>query len=264
MEVQALQAQLQRAQNEIAQKDAKVVKLKGLLTRSMRSDKRREQQIESLQIDLADKVRHIEALNQELEGKTQFAARQADRISQLESDLAELTNRLQSGVGSEAAQKRNERMKQMLEKSNVLYAELQTKYQKVCQDLDTEKQKRSHRGKPIKFVVLSDEETAALNDDGTYEFIPTSRFRQPGVDVVDMRQARAHSEKEKQAEQPLLKVYLRQVLTEFFIADTTTQVTLIPVVMQLLECTPEQIQAAQRGFADGKQIFTKATSALRL
>ena len=64
MEVQALQAQLQRAQNEIAQKDAKVVKLKGLLTRSMRSDKRREQQIESLQIDLADKVRHIEALNQ--------------------------------------------------------------------------------------------------------------------------------------------------------------------------------------------------------
>ena len=258
MEVQALQAQLQKAQEEIAQKEAKVVKLKGLLTRSMRSDKRREQQIESLQIDLADKVRHIEALEQELAGKAQFVARQTERIEQLESDLADLSNRLQSGVGSEAAQKRNERMKQMLEKSNVLYAELQTKYQKVCQDLEVEKQKRAKAGKPARLVVLSDEETVTLNDDGTYEVGPTTAFRPPGADVFDARQAQAKAAREKQAEQPLLKVYLRQVLTEFFIADTSTQVTLIPVILQLLECTPEQIQAAQRSFADGKQIFSKA------
>ena len=261
--MQALQAQLQKAQEEIAQKEAKVVKLKGLLTRSMRSDKRREQQIESLQIDLADKVRHIEALEQELAGKAQFVARQTERIEQLESDLADLTNRLQSGVGSEAAQKRNERMKQMLEKSNVLYAELQTKYQKVCQDLEVEKQKRT-KGKPSRLVVLSDEETVTLNDDGTYEIGPTTAFKPPGVDVFDARQAQAKAARTKEAEQPLLKVYLRQVLTEFFIADTSTQVTLIPVILQLLECTPEQIQAAQRSFADGKQIFSKATSALRL
>ena len=55
--------------------------------------------------------------------------------------MTDLTNRLQSGIGSEAAQRRNERMKQMLEKSNTLYAELDTKYQMVCEELEQEKAK---------------------------------------------------------------------------------------------------------------------------
>ena len=64
VELQSLQAQLDRAHEELAQKEAKVVKLKGILTRSMRSDKRREQQVESLQIDLADKERQIQTLRE--------------------------------------------------------------------------------------------------------------------------------------------------------------------------------------------------------
>jgi hypothetical protein len=66
------------------------------------------------------------------------------------------------------------------------------------------------------------------------------------------------------AGQPLLKVYLRGVLLEFLIADASTQMQLIPIVLSLLDCTPEQITAAQRGFAEGKQIIAKAALALGL
>ena len=140
--IESLRAQIQKDQIEINQKESKIAKLKSLLTRSMRSDKRREQQIETLQIDLADRDRHIQALENSIKETNDFSTQQQERIAQLEAELTEITNRLQSGVGSEAAQKRNERMKQMLEKSNILYAELQEKYQKACLDLEEEKSKQ--------------------------------------------------------------------------------------------------------------------------
>lgn len=284
--IESLQAQIQKDQNEISQKETKVAKLKSLLTRSMRSDKRREQQIETLQIDLADRDRHIQALENSIKETNDFSARQQERISQLEAELTELTNRLQSGVGSEAAQKRNERMKQMLEKSNILYAELQEKYQKACADLEEEKARQLRnlsKRSPKKLIILKDDEAISLYDDGTYEIGPylSSDSYPPNIIVQDFRVNRkekgnerasirsvstgalaqhANSSENPASKQPLLKVYLKRVLLEFFIGDAATQQRLIPVILQLLDCTEEQITAAQRSYAEGRQIISKATS----
>ncbi|KAK8887910.1 hypothetical protein M9Y10_038969 [Tritrichomonas musculus] len=285
--IESLQAQIQKDQNEISQKETKVAKLKSLLTRSMRSDKRREQQIETLQIDLADRDRHIQALENTIKETNDFSTRQQERISQLEAELTEITNRLQSGVGSEAAQKRNERMKQMLEKSNVLYAELQTKYQKACSDLEEEKAKQLrnlNKRSPKSILVLKDNEAISLYDNGTYEIGPylSSDSYPPNVPIQDFRSNRnennsghisvrslssgslgqhSNSSENQASKQPLLKVYLKRVLLEFFIGDAATQQRLIPVILQLLDCTNEQITAAQRSYAEGRQIISKATSA---
>lgn len=260
MDLETLQAQIQKVQEEISQKEAKVVKLKGLLTRSMRSDKRREQQIETLQIDLADRDRHILSLNNELEENRAFSASQAQRITQLEEELTELTNRLQSGVGSEAAQKRNERMKQMLERSNILYAELQTKYQRLNSELESEKHKQKKIPKPERVIITNNAEAITLNDDNTYDIgTPYSSYPK-GIQVTDLRKRQTTGEKNQAdaASNPnILKVYLKQVLLEFFIGDSSTQNRLIPVALQLLDCSSDQIIAAQRSYAEGRQIISK-------
>ena len=260
--LESLQTQLQKAQIEISQKETKVAKLKSLLTRSMRSDKRREQQIETLQIDLADRDRHIQALDNDLKETNSFSAKQAERITQLEEELNEISNRLQSGVGSEAAQKRNERMKQMLERSNVLYAELQTKYQKVCTELEEEKSKHLKKPTPQKVLIISDDEAITLFNDGSYSSGPVLDNFGDNILVQDVRHnmVNSHSDPSSVA-QPVLKVYLKRVLLEFFIGDGSTQERLIPVILQLLDCTPDQITAASRSYAEGRQIISKATSA---
>ncbi|OHT01808.1 hypothetical protein TRFO_07362 [Tritrichomonas foetus] len=268
--IESLQTQLQKAQIEISQKETKVAKLKSLLTRSMRSDKRREQQIETLQIDLSDRDRHIQALENDLKETNSFSSRQAERITQLEEELTEISNRLQSGVGSEAAQKRNERMKQMLERSNILYAELQTKYQKICSELEEEKSKHLRKPNPQKVVIVSNDEAITLNDDQSYSIGPTMDSYPSNVTVQDVRRQNMHASNVHQnneaqnVNQPVLKLYLKRVLLEFFIGDSNTQQRLIPVVLQLLDCTPEQITAAQRSYAEGRQIISKATSAFGL
>jgi hypothetical protein len=206
-------------------------------------------------------------LNQELEEQRVFSARQTARIEQLELELTEMTNRLQSGAGSEAAQKRNERMKQMLERSSALYADLQTRYQKLSQDLEDEKQRNSKIGRPERMIILSDEECVTLNDDRTFTIGPI--LPQPKTVIVqDLRHRHTANKdpklKDGGAAEALLKVYLRGVLLEFFIGDASAQHRLIPVILQLLECSPEQITAAQRGYAEGRQIIAKAASMLGL
>lgn len=248
------QDQLQALQSEINQKEQKIIKLKGLLTRSMRSDKRREQQIESLQIDLSDRELQLESFNKELENNRAVIQKQTEKIALLEEELNELTNRLNTGVGNEAAQKHNERIKKMLEKSNTLYAELQSKYQKLSMDFEEEKKKNLRVGKPQKVIVLNDDYRITLNDDGTYVVNKKVKDLPSGIEVYDFRK----NNKKQQAEQNFLKGYLKRVVLEFFINDISTQQKLIPVILQLLDCPEEQILAAQRSYVEGHQIISKS------
>ena len=266
MDAEALQSQLTKVQEELRQRNEKITKLKNLLTRSMRSDKSRGQQIEALQVDLSDRDRKIEALNKELESEKNFSQKQSERISKLEDELTDLTNRLQSGVGSEAAQKRNERMKQMLEKSNTLYAELDTKYQKVCEELEQEKAKQRRIGRAKRVIILKSKEAITLNDDNTYSIGEPQQIYPDSVTVTDTTKETETTQKQssQNADSNVLKVYLKRVLLEFFIGDSGTQNRLIPVILSLLDCGNDQIIAAQRSFAEGRQIISKAAAALNI
>jgi hypothetical protein len=264
----ALQEQLRKCQEDLATREAKLVKLKNLLKRSMRTEKRGEQQAESLQIDVDDRNRHIQMLNQELEDKNVFIARQSEQVEQLELELTELSNRLQSGAGSEAVQKRSERMKQMVEKSSSLYAELQARYRQACADLDDEKRKKSTPAVPEKVIILSADEAVVFYQNGTYEIQEPMKHYPRGVMVSDFRNDASQPPPIRtpkgSPDQRWVKSYLKGVLLEFLIADASTQMQLIPVILSLLDCSPEQIAAAQRGFAEGKQIIAKAALALGL
>jgi hypothetical protein len=253
----AVNLEIEGLKAALAQRDKKVAKLKSLLTRSMRSDKRREEQVEALQLDITEKERQIHAASCEIKEKTEMVAKQSERLAELESKIIEMGNRLQTGVGSEAAQKRNERMKQMLERSNLLYADLQSRFQKVCSDLESEKEKSIKRGKSTRVIILPDGEHIVLNDDGTYASVVESPA---GVPVVSLRAAQRQIKagKKEDGSLPNLLVYLRKILLEFFVGDALKQVNLIPVILQLLECTTDQIGAAQRGFTEGRQFITSA------
>jgi hypothetical protein len=261
-DLSALEEQIRKCQEDLAAKHAKVDKLKDLLRRSMRAEKRREQQVEALQLDVDSRDRQVQALAQEIEDKNAFITRQTERIEELELEITEMSNRLRTGAGSEAAQKRSERMRQMVERSSALYADLQTRYRQVCSDLEDERKKKSASGTPKRVIVLSDHEALTLNNNGTFAPREAARHLPPDVVVHDLRGRGRQAKAQEPPEESLLKVYLRGVLLEFFIADSATQHRLVPVMLQLLDCSPEQIAAAQRGFAEGKQIIAKAAAAL--
>jgi myosin heavy subunit len=268
IEFSTLEEQLQKFQEDLAGREAKIVKLKNLLKRSMRSEKRGEQQAESLQIDVDDRNRHIQMLNQELEDINSFSAQQSERIEQLELELTEMSNRLQSGAGSEAIQKRSERMKQMIEKSNQLYTDLQSRYRQVCEELDDEKRKKLQPAITEKVIILSDEEAVTFCKNGRYEIQKPIKHYPKGVLVKDFRNGALKTERKdpnfESDGQSLFKVYLRGILLEFLIADASTQIQLIPVILSLLDCSSEQITATQKGFIEGKQFIAKAALALGL
>jgi hypothetical protein len=267
-DLSTLEERLRQCQEELAIREAKIIKLKNLVKTSMHSYQRGEQQVQSLQMDIDDRTRHIQVLNQELEEKNSQISVQTEHLSHLELELTQLSNRLQSGSGSEAIQKRSERMKHMVEKSGQLYEQLQAQYQQVCAELNDEKRKKSRPAIPEKVIILPEDEAVTFFSNGTYEIGERAKHYPKGVIVSDFRNGKAQTTpktgKQPPSGQSLPKAYLRGVLLEFLIADASTQIQLIPVILSLLDCSPEQISAAQRGFAEGKQIIAKAALALGL
>lgn len=267
MELEQLQNHIEKLQEELNHKKDKIIKLKEILKTSMKNDKRKGQQIETLQIDLNERDKRIETLTKELDEYRSFSNKQTDRISELEQELAGLNKRLQSGVGSEAAQKRNERMKQMLERSNTLYAELETKYQKVCEELENEKAKNRRIPTLKRVIVVNEDEAILLNDDNSFRIEQPRKYYSDDVKVNKFNSIMENNKGgnvSASSETQILKLYLKRVILEFLIANSQTQINLIPVILQLLECGKEQIQAAQRTFAENRQIISKASSAIRL
>ena len=255
--------ELNKIKEELAKQKKKSNRYKDLLNRSIKNEKRREQQNEILQQDLLDKERRINILNEELDNYKNFSSQKDIRINNLQEEILDLEKKIQSGASTEETKKKNKIINEMLQKSNQLYADLQSKYLKVCEDLELEKEKKRQIKSIEKIIILNNEDSIILNSDSTYLIQPTKEILLLNFEKIDLRKNEINNEKKnKQTEDiNLFKNYLKCLFLEFFIGDSSTQNRLIPVILSLLGSSQEQIVAAQRSFAEGKQIITRATAA---
>ena len=212
-------------QEEIAAKETKIVKLKGLTTKSLRSDKRREQQIEALQIDLDDKDKVIDSLNEDIRQMNTFIERRTAKISELESEIELARNRIEKGLGSIDAQRYNDSLKDQLNKSNEKYSELMSAYQSLLEERQRSIPKASA---PITTVYsVSPIEGVALHENSTYSIVDPSDFKPPILNVLKLRSPADDVAAKKD--------YLKRIFLEFLLGDQSIQSALAPIILKILE-----------------------------
>ena len=56
-----------------------------------------------------------------------------------------------------------------------------------------------------------------------------------------------------------MNTYLKRSLLQFFLQDDNKRETMIPMILELVGCNPQQISTAQRQWKRSKQLFAKTS-----
>jgi chromosome segregation ATPase len=144
----------------------------------------------------------------------------SDEYTRLEREKAALEAQLRKAQGNEELAQKNQRLTEMLDRSNRLYAQLREKYD----DLE-----RFSNGRPI----------LSLGETVDFELALPS-FKKGAREKTELAQS----------------AYLRRLLLQFFSEGQGNRATLIPVILKLVGCEEAQVCAALRQWERGNQLFS--------
>ena len=96
-------------QSLVNEKDQTIAKLKTLVSRTIKSEQRRQQQIDDLQNELQEKSAHVDSGN--------VTPDILETVARLESQVAELKQRLENSQANKEMELKNEKLTKMLEKN---------------------------------------------------------------------------------------------------------------------------------------------------
>jgi hypothetical protein len=172
----------------------------------------------------------IDALRAELQG---YASRISDQpavagkdnvatIVKLEAQVKELEQRLAEAQPSADLQAKNAKLTGMLEKSNLLYGQM-----------------------------MDENKTLRLR------LMPPKLVRYNAAFFVPPEPTLAKAPERKEA--PVVNAYLKTTLIQFFGQDADRKGELVPMILELVGCTPEQIAAGQRQWARSNHLIQKTT-----
>lgn len=208
-------------------KDKMIVKLKTLLQRSVNSDQRKEQQIATLQSELKTFTGLVRSSTDSGDPS------RLEIVVALEVRNQDLEKRLAEAQPSAELQSKNERLARMLEKSNMLYSEVSNRNKELLEQL------RSRKSLPS--LWHSDALTLAPSPDKS----PRHSIRSPTPPPRD--------------DELITNAYLRSTLIQFFSQDSVSRASLVPLILELVGCTRQQIRAAKRQWERSNQLIQKTT-----
>jgi chromosome segregation ATPase len=204
--------------NSLVMKEKLNVKLKVLLNNYVTSDQRKQQQIDELQSEIRVYAEKFAAASREVEGNM------LETVVRLESRIKDLEQRLNEGQASVELQAKNAQLAAMLEKSNLLYSQLMD-------------------GNRVTAVRVAREFHLSLMEPLMIE--PHS----------EMQQREKHQKKHEQV--VMINAYLKSTLIQFFGQDAASRSALIPLILELVGCTEQQIRAAQRQWERSNHLINK-------
>ena len=199
-----------------------IVKLKTLLQRAVNADQRKDQQIAALQSE-------VNALVQKAQGAVEGVdAANVETIVKLEKENRLLQQQLDEAQPSVELQEKNERLTKMLEKSNTLYAQVMSQNRELLARID----------KTMKCNICR-----------------VDSFSMKPQDEVQQRQLK----EKKRDEVVLVGTYLKSTLIQFFAQDAKSRGDLIPLILELVGCNEQQINAARRQWERSNQLIQKTS-----
>jgi hypothetical protein len=207
-------------ENAIAEQDQSIMKLKGMIQRYSKSDETKQTEIETQR----QEIRRLSALITDQQVAVQGAP--IEKLARLEHEVSELQSQLVNSSTSRQLEAKCEKLTAMLERSNRLYSDLNGRYQMILGQVSQNTRKLS----------LSVPQCA--------------EFVQAGV-------ARKGKAKSATSGGNAVLGSLRQTLLQYFLTELAEQEHLVPVILDLVGCSPDQIQAAVRNVRSNQQIVNR-------
>ena len=207
----------------INEKDEAINQLKSMLQRSVKSDQRNQEQIKSLQMENKELTEMLSK-----SGKNEKAP--VEDVAKLEMQISELEQRVSKSSASKELEQKNERLQMMLERSNRLYSQLDERYQEL---------EKSLQQKHFYAIV---EETFCFEIKEQMNSAPKKKEKSP---------------KNMKIEYEAVIASLRKTLLQYFLCTDSNQVDLVPVILEIVGCTQEQVGAVTRSMESRKHLINK-------
>lgn len=256
----------------ITEKDSAINEMKTMLQSSVNSDKRKQQQIEEQQAEIqklhdmllqssAGKMPNSNS-NSSLNSNLNSISHNNDvgDVARLERTIADLETRLSNSRPSRELELKNERLSSMIEKSNLLYADAVEQIRKLKEKCSSKKdskqlkisltfsiQSNSQSNKIAQPKQITDNSSINSNNDDD-EDVPTpltkagSKLNSPTKGDLSTPSDKIKMKKIKHTYRVLI-ASLRQTLLQFFLKDEASQISLVPVILELVGCNQQQVDA---------------------
>ena len=181
-----------------------------------RQEQTQKQTIDDLRADLCKLTERFAQVSANSSNSTNHD----DIISKLELEKAELENKLKNSQASADLVAKNRQLSSMMEKSNRLYTLLLEEHQALVQEHEKLKPRVSRR----RLV-----------------------FAQNTANVSIKPSKQAQSTKSK-GESDVTLAYLRRTLLQFFSEEQSNRSTMIPLILDLVGCSKEQLKVATQEY----------------
>lgn len=210
----------------IADREASISNFKSQLQQSLKNEQQQQDKLARTQEELTRMTEKVAELSRG------FADSQVDEITRLHKENSELLERLRnSGASTDLVQK-NRKLSELLEKSNRMYIKLQEHTKKLEVQL------------------------GISNETHTTNMIINH------IEIFNKDVKTSHKKKRSLPREPILvqNTYLKQVLLQFFTEEENARESLVPIILQLVGCTQEQIRAAMRQWERNSHLISKTSN----
>lgn len=274
--MEILQDQLNTAMNSpiskdieklITEKDSAILEMKSMLQSSVNSDKRKQQLIEEQQAEIqklhnllsqssSNKASDIN--NSSFNSSLHSNLHNSDvaEVARLERTIADLENRINNSQASRELEIKNERLSSMIEKSNLLYADaveeirkLKEKYLLACDSnqlkivnsFSFHSSSQSYDTDIMSTGIDNRNDNDNNNENFSTPLVKTSSKSKSKMKLNSTNPSDKIKMKKIKHTYRVLIASLRQTLLQFFLKDEASQISLVPVILELVGCNQQQI-----------------------
>ncbi|KAH0794689.1 viral A-type inclusion protein [Histomonas meleagridis] len=252
-ELQSANAQILALQSALQTKENEISACKSQISTLSTSCAELRQQYETLQRESTSE--EISKLKTLLERASKSDAIKQKRINELEQQLNDTENVTSikernisnSNENVNELQMKNKKLEKMLKKSNQLYAELLEKSILLQQELNNSNIENKNKEKHYKIQTQQ-------------MFYIDNKIKKNENDENELKKENGVNHRNRDAENDsTMRMYLRRSMLQFFLQDDAKKEAMIPMILELVGCTQQQIATAQRQWARSHQLFAKTS-----
>lgn len=211
---------------DLEEEQRQVDHLRLMLTKSMDNEQDMSDKIRSLTFQLSEYESQVELLNN-------FISKKKNKIKEIKAENSELKAKLSKTSDNAELEVKIKKMSKMVEKSNLLYAEMCEKHDKMekkAQDLENQLKSKGKDGKPI-IRFCGPKSSYTLFDNGNFlENIPVENVQSIRYGDYDSNDIETQTKSETSSNE-----YIQQLTKRYLLSNEKSRKDIEPILFQLFE-----------------------------
>lgn len=234
IEIIQLKEQIQNndnLQSAVLDKESTITNLKSQIQNFIRVDKEKTDKMDKMQEEIYQLTEKIGVLS----SSSSFNA--VDQLALIEREKEDLQRKLDNSEATNEMKKKNQKLTEMIEKSNKLYISVKEENSFLKNQLESFKKKSLKWN--LNTNIICTVEPQFIN-------APLTQASSSPVGLTMNNESITEGKKKRTERKLAQTAYLRRVLLQFFTEDEKNRVELINIILKLVGCTDEQVSAAVR------------------